>query len=167
MLRWYGRHYILLDPIVALVGGVAFYLLVDRVLGHQALQDALKMNRPSLYSTLTQVGASLLGFILTAVPILILFGERTSMARLRAYGRFSPLYQAYFQAMLALACLTLAGFVAILADTDVAPRSLVTFAMVSLVLLCVLRVFRCVKILQALIAIESGTRRGPAPTQAN
>src|SRR5438132_9359147 len=99
LFRFYGRHYLRYDAALSVVAAAGLYLVLERYVGVRTLQSALDGNRSSLYSTLTQVGASLLGFVMTAVPILHLFSERRSTARLRAHGHFTSLYAAYFQAI--------------------------------------------------------------------
>ena len=122
---------------------------------------ALKGSRQALYTALASTGGSLLGFILTSVSVVMIFGQMPRFNLLRDKGRYNEAFGVYFQAIQWLAIATIWSILALLIDTDTAPKPVVTYVMLGLFILSSFRVYRCVWLLKVLVALAA-----QRPTQA-
>src|SRR5207249_620650 len=95
---------------------------MEMLWGRDAFVEALKGSRQQLYSTIASVAGSLLGFILTAVSIVLVLSPSPRFRILRESGQLERAYRVYFQAILWLAASTVLSFVALLLDTDRSPK---------------------------------------------
>jgi hypothetical protein len=148
----YRRHFMLAEFVAAgflFIFLVVWSLLVDR----SVVLDHLGGNRLTVYSTTASIGGSLLGFILTAVSVIIVFGEMPRFQLLRRSGQYRTVFAAYFQAIFWLAALTLIAFAGIFADTEARPSLWLPYLVIFFGLVSFVRVCRCVWILKRMTEI--------------
>ena len=157
IVDFYHRNFPWLELVFCVIITVAFIFYVEFSWGRSELIHFLNGTRLTAYGTLVSVGASMLGFVLTAVSIILIFGQSTRFDLLRQSDQYKAIFRIFFQAILWLALAALWGFVGLLADTDAAPLTFITHGMLLLALAAATRLARCVWILRetAHIAIMS------------
>lgn len=116
---------------------------VDRYLGFPSFTAILGSNRSTIYATIAQVSASLLGFIITGIPIIINFGDRDRFELLRRSGQYADILDTYHQAIVALAIGAVGAFLALVFDTQEAPCQPLMYIVIWSSTLSLLRVAHC------------------------
>ena len=91
MKQFCERNMLLIDFIVALALAALAILGIEKGFGRESLEKLLNQDRQALYGTVAQVSASLLGFILAAVTIILAFSDVQRLKVLRASSQFSVL----------------------------------------------------------------------------
>src|SRR5438046_2622337 len=122
MRRRYERNFLMIECLVSVAITVLLVIGINRIYGEAAVMGALKGSRQALYTALASTGGSLLGFILTSVSVVMIFGQMPRFNLLRDKGRYNEAFGVYFQAIQWLAIATIWSILALLIDTDTAPK---------------------------------------------
>jgi uncharacterized membrane protein len=113
------------------------------------LPSILKDNRAAVYGALASVFGTLLGFAITAVSILLGYVANRRLAPVRASKHWDKLWDTYKSAMRVLATGAAAALVALVADREQSPQAWAMYAALFLVPLSLLRIVRCIWILES------------------
>jgi len=158
---YYRRNFLFVDLLLAVVIGIAFFASAELFWGRDEMREFLKGSRQATYTAIASTGGSLLGFVLTAVSIVLIIGSSPALQVVKDAGHLPTIYRIFFQTILWLAVATIWAFVGLLADTDTSPRALITYFMVFFFCLVGFRIYRCVWILREVTSLMC------RPTQAS
>jgi len=128
--------------------------------------------RSMLYSTTVSLCGSLLGFLISAVSIIIALASLPQFQILKDSGALPQLYQVYFQAIFWLGAATAWAFAAMLIDTDASPHPWVGWVQFWLLLVAAIRTYRSVRYLRkmtvaaAAAPADADRARAPEPESA-
>ena len=161
---YYDRHFLWIELAACAVTSSCFVIYAELIWGRDGLVSVLKGSHQAAYSALVSVSISLLGFVLTAVSIILIFGQAPQFDLLRRSGQYPAVFRIFFQAITWLALAAVWSFVGLLADTDTSPAIFVTYGTLFLALVVIARVCRCIWILRKIAAIATSTL--PSPTNA-
>jgi hypothetical protein len=153
VLDYYDRNFMWLELCIAACLALSFWLGVQWFWSDCALAQFLKGSRQPVYASIVSLSASLLGFVIAAVPIIHTFGQSSRMKRLRESNHYRQVFRVFFQAMYWLSFAVIGGIVAIIFDKDDSPHVWATYVMAFLLLAVVVRVSRCVWVLRAITDI--------------
>jgi hypothetical protein len=153
MKNWYKRHFLFAEFAASVAMAATAVCAIELLGGRQPLMDTLRGVRASVYSTIASLAGSLLGFVLAAVSIIMIFGQMPRMKLVKDSGQYVTIFNVYFQSILWLAVATMWAVVGLLLDTDAVPRRWITYAMLWLVILVIVRMYRCVWVLQEVTKI--------------
>ena len=157
--RW-NRHFLRNEFAVAVVLGV-LVLVSDRWVSPGGLDSLLAGDRSVLWGTVASIAGALLGFVLAAASILVAIVERPPLRRLKVSSQYDTLWHTFVSATKWLGALTLLSLVQLTLDADhAAPARPWIYLLVGAAVLAVLRVARCVWILQNVLSLNvSGDQR--------
>lgn len=131
--QFYDRHRVGVGLFAAAVAWVVLVIYVHVAGTSGTVAGSLHGIRAVLYGTVAAIAASLLGFILAAVTIIIaaLGSDRFQLVR---QSRFhGAIYKACFWAIALLALTTMWGVIALVVDTDDSPKVQVALVLAALV----------------------------------
>jgi hypothetical protein len=148
-----------LDLVLAALAAVDAIVIAEGLVGRTAVETFLNTTRQPLYTTAAQVSASLLGFILTAIPIFIAFGQFPRLRVLRESKQYSAIFGLFFSAIRWLAAVACWAVLSLILDTDKSPKAWMLYVLMALSFVATLRVYRCVWILSII------TRAAAAPAE--
>jgi hypothetical protein len=157
-MSFYRKHFIAIELAISILAAAVLVLVIEQLLARNMPIGTLTGNRQALYTALASAGGSLLGFILTSVSIVVVFGQLRIFDLIRSAGQYEELFRVYFHGIGALAAATLWALAGLVVDTDRSPQPLFTYLMIWLVLLSALRVWRCVWLLQYIVRIAGAAR---------
>src|SRR5438270_4470232 len=140
MKSFLEKHFLWTELIIGSLIVAALISIIERVAGDVWLTETLRGNRVTLYGVVTQVAASLLGFIVAAIAIIVSFSESSSVRIFRESGQYSALFRVCYSAVRWLGATTVVAFAAILIDSDAAPKKLMTYLTMWLVIISAVRV---------------------------
>ena len=153
MSSWWQRNFLLVEAVACLILTAVFVIWAGSPSGTKLLTTTLQGNRPVIYSALTALWGSLLGFIITAVSIILGLWSNERLAIIRKSGQDRTLWHTFTQTTWILAVATLASVGALVMDAEKRPTPVMQDACVLFSLLAIARVARCVWILQQLLKI--------------
>lgn len=145
---WYDRYRLVLDLCGVVVASVIGVACVELCWSGSGFSNSLYGNRQAIYSAVISTAASMLGFVLATVSIIVGYIQMPRFKKLRDSDHHDTLYEVYFSAVYALALLTVFGFVGLFVDQDANPRRYVTYCVFFLSFLCTVRIIRCVQVLK-------------------
>src|SRR5689334_25279705 len=128
MIKYWQRNFMWTEPTVVGVLLLSFVVWVERFGGECKLLEVLDGNRAAIYGTLASVFGSLLGFVLTAVSIIIAFSAMEQLGIIRESAHYLTLYRIYIQATWLLALATLIAVLGLIIDRDHDPSRPLLYA---------------------------------------
>jgi hypothetical protein len=142
MRAFVERHFETLDRL--LVAAVAVLLFAY---GHYVDRDAtvlavLSGNRTAVYGTVTRLFATVFGFGLTSMSIVLAFAQSPRLDVLRRSKQWATMWRVFTQGLGTFIVVAFAGFVGMLVDRDRAPQPLVAYGTNLLLLLGAVRLYR-------------------------
>jgi hypothetical protein len=154
---WRERHFLVADAIIAIVIGVA---AIGVTFYRNASVDVARLldgNRAVAYGTVATIYASLLGFILTAVSIVLLIGGLPRFKTLRNSGQYGAVFETFFFAVYVLAIGIVVSLIGFVLDHDNGGGASVVIESASFVLLCLCAAatLRCVILLRSISLIAA------------
>lgn len=164
MRRLWRRHFMPFEAATALLAAGAFASWAQWGGGWTSVDGVLQGSRSAVYSTLASVTGALLGFVLTAVSIVLGFSSMRQMAVLRESPHYKTLYRIYFEATAFLSGTTVSALVALVLDRDRDPVPLWLYLTLTFTLLSMVRVARCVWVLERFVDLVISRPSGPGPS---
>lgn len=151
--KFYEKHFLPMEFILSIVVAVAFAAAFELHFGRDGLFASIDKNRANVYGAVASVCGSLLGFVISAVSVILVFGQHLQF--LKATGHYPTVFEVFFQTILWLAAATMWSFVGMVVDTAGSERIWVAYVMLWLSILVVLRVYRCVWLLKKITAVAA------------
>jgi hypothetical protein len=153
--QFYGRHFLWIELGLAVVLAALASIWIEKWGAMKTVDDTLNGNRAAIYTALASIFGSLLGFVITAASIIIGFSSSDRLAVVRQSRHYPMLWRVFVSSIRALALATLVSLVALVLDRDQAVHHLVLYFVIYATLLAVLRLARCVWVLENIIALIS------------
>lgn len=148
-------HFLLAESGLSLALVAVFILWSEYWGGKKIIDATLDGNRSAVYAALASILGSLLGFVITAVSIVLGFSASEKLTVVRESRHYPTLWQVYIAAIRALAFSTIVCIVALVMDRD---KQIIHWVMYLAAFACILaaaRVARCVWILENIIKLVS------------
>ena len=153
MRAWYNKHFLFGEFVISILAVVGCRIVPRWVPALGSIWTGLAGNHTSLYGTLTGLTGAMLGFIITALSIVLVLGPQSQFHLLRASGQMGTLFSVFSQAIAWLAAATVWSLVGLLFAVEGPVGSVVATGALWLTILAGLRVYRCVWALRHVIEI--------------
>jgi hypothetical protein len=160
ILQCYRVHFLWAELGLSLALAILFALWSERWGGKSIIDTTLDGNRSAVYAALASIFGSLLGFVITAVSIVLGFSASEKLTVVRESKHYPTLWRVYIAAIRVLAFATIICVVALVLDRD---KQIVHWVMYLAAFGCILataRVARCVWVLENIIALVSRPSQG-------
>jgi len=125
-----------------------------------------KGNRSAVYGALASIFGSLLGFVITAVSIVIGFTASDRLAIVRESKHYPKLWTSFTHTIKVLGLATLTSLAALIADRDANPQCLMAYVNFFATSLAVMLICRSVWALENVVAIVAKPSKTPAVPNA-
>lgn len=159
--KW-NKNFIRNELCVALLLGVLFYVWY----GHcnpPLLMNLLKDNRPAIYGTLATIFATLLGFSITAISIVLSFMSDEKFEIIRRSSHYSDLWKVFTSSIRAFSSATIISMLALVIDKNDSPFPPIFFITVFAIILSCFRVFRVIWVIEKIVYIEINNNKKNGP----
>lgn len=110
-------------------------------------------NRGTLYSTLAALFGSMLGFVITAVSIILGYANNEKLEIVRESKYYPTIWSVFKSTIKILAIATLLALVGLVVDKDVQPLDFILYLNIYFVVISFFRIGRCIWVLENIIAI--------------
>lgn len=149
---WWGRRFLLAELLLAFVATVVIAIFSE-LTGGRVLGEALIERREGLYTAVTGLYGSLLGFSLATAAIVLGHTESDRLRIVRESEHYETLWKVFFSTIRILAMATAFSLTSLLVDRETFQVGAMFYASLFLALLVVLRVGRTIWILQRVVGL--------------
>lgn len=150
---FWAAYFLPVDFAFATVLGIAFSFWVIKYQGGAIIDAVLKSNRAPVYGAIAAIFGSLLGFVITAVSIILGFASSERLAIVRESKHYPALWASFTSAIRWLGFATLIALVGLIFDRDDTPRHFILCLCVWAFIVATFRLIRCVWVLERVIAL--------------
>jgi hypothetical protein len=150
---WWRKNFLLVELGIALALMGVLAVWSSRWGGYPILLNLVKGNRGAIYGALASLFGSLLGFSITAMSIVLGFATADRLALLRSSSHYKDLWATFVSAIRVLGITTIAALVGLIFDREAVQRPYIFVTCIGLSSLCILRMARCLWVLERLVKI--------------
>jgi hypothetical protein len=149
--NWWRKNFLTVELGIATFVTAAVFLWSKYGGGTQALSDIVHGNRSQIYGTLASIFGSLLGFVITALSVVLGLSSSERLNVLRASRYYQQLWDVFTSAIRVLGVSTILWLGALFFDRETAPKPLLLVACLGISFLATLRLARCVWVLERIV----------------
>src|SRR5215212_1492610 len=152
---WWQRRFLWYELTSAIVvgGGIAVWGLYFG--GDCLIGEWLGGNRSALYSVVASICGSLFGFVIAATSIILGLSGREQLAVVRESPDYQDLWKVLFSAIRFLGLTTIVSVLALVLDDEKTPNFWIVHIIIILLLVVLVRLWRCVWVLEKTIGLVS------------
>lgn len=114
----YWNHLKLFNIIIAIISLLTIQLLL-KFSFLSGLGSLISFDKKDIYMVIAPIAATLLGFIITSISIIITFTNSNKLELLKDAGYYEKLFQVYFDTIKALAVTTIISIIGIFYSKDI------------------------------------------------
>lgn len=151
--QWWKIYFLKVELGIALLFTAVFIIWAQCFGGQVVIERILKENRSDIYGALAAVFGSLLGFIITAVSIILGYTTNDRLTIVRESKHYALLWEVFTAAIRILSVATIAALVGLVVDRDSSPVYIVLYINVFTTTLSSFRLARCVWVLENIIKL--------------
>lgn len=151
--RFYNLHFLGLELIISIFLSIFFAIWVTWFGGSTIVDKTLSGNRSAVYGALASILGSLLGFVITALSIIIGYATNEKLEFLRKSKHYTTLWNVLISTIKALSIATAMMIIGLVFDRDNSPQHFILFVSVFTLLLSLFRLKRCMWVLENVIFI--------------
>lgn len=164
--EWYGRHFLWVELLTAILGTCLILSWIWYAEKFDEIDATLSGNRGTLYGALVSLFGTLLGFSIATVSIILGLASESRLAIIRNSKHYKTLWKVFNSTNRWLGAATIAALFALVIDKDTAPSHLILSLNLLLFVVSVVRISRCVWVLEKVIDIVSSPSKARDGTQA-
>lgn len=154
--KWWRTNFLHAELGLAIVSGLTFIMWAQICGGGAIIDETLKGNRGAVYGALASIFGSLLGFAITAVSIVLGFSTTERLAVVRESKHYPTLWKVFTAAIRTLGLATVVALLGLILDRESSPMKWVLYLTVFAMILAILRLSRCVWVLENVITLVTG-----------
>lgn len=151
--KWWRRHFL----IVELGIGIAVFVLLTIWWrygnGISVLKELVRGNRGQIYGTFASIFGSLLGFVITALSVVLGLSSSDRLTVLKNSVHYKQLWDVFVSTIRVLGFTTIVWLLVLFLDRENHPRPFVLVLCLAATFLATLRLARCVWVLERIVEI--------------
>lgn len=151
--RYRRVHFLGFELSLSIFLSFVFAVWVIRFGGSVVVESILHENRSAVYGTLAAIFGSLLGFVITALSITIGYSTSEKFEFLRKTKHYPTLWKVMISTVKALSIATIVMVIGLIFDRDRSPNYIILCLCVFATLFSLLRLNRCIWVLDNIIHI--------------
>src|SRR5260370_626069 len=151
--RNWGIHFLGMELVLSILGGVIFGIWVKWLGGALTVDHLLTGNKSAVYGTLASIFGALLGFAITVLSVIIGYSTNEKFQFLRKAKHYSTLWKILLSTIKALSAATIVMILGLVFDRDSSPHHLILSFSVLITLLSIFRLARCIWVLENVVNI--------------
>ncbi len=151
--RLWRVHFLRFHLSLSILGCVAFSVWVFRFGGLRIVDPLLNGNRSAVYGTLAQISGTLLGFVITALSIIIGYSSSEKFDFLRKSRHYHTLWEVLLSTIKVLSITTVWMIIGLVVDRDKSPVDFIVCMSIFFILLSGCRLYKSLRVFENVIAI--------------
>jgi hypothetical protein len=148
--RW-AEAFLRYEFLTSVLVTVLFFLWFEYLSGRELVNQVLYGNRSSIYGALAAIFGALLGFVITAVSIVIGYSASERLEVVRKSKHYADLWKIFISAIRATALATMAALLGLVFDRDSSPSTWILFLNIFAFVLVLFRLGRSIWVLEQII----------------
>ncbi|MBV6402342.1 MAG: hypothetical protein CNIPEHKO_02652 [Anaerolineales bacterium] len=154
--EFWSKEFLTVELLYAVLFLICFFVWYAYFSGEGIVEQVLQNNRDSIYGALAAIFGALLGFVITAVSIVIGYSASDQFAIVRNSTEYPKLWRIFISAIRATALATIAALLGLILDRDISPNRWILFLNVYAIALVLIRLWRSIWVLEQIINIITG-----------
>lgn len=154
-MKWWKENFLIAEFFLSIAVITITFGLILTFDFQLSLASMVSDIRQQLYGTIASVSGSLLGFVITGMSILLTMGETESIKRLKMSKHYPQIFKVYLSSGKFLALSTVLSIMALIVDTNGAPKLWCLTIVGWAVLISVFRLLRCIWVLENMIGLAT------------
>ncbi|MBI5352242.1 MAG: hypothetical protein HZB50_06350 [Chloroflexi bacterium] len=150
---FWDKYFLPLEFLVSLLTMVGFIIWGEFFSGRSVMDSLLEGNRSAVYGALSAIFGALLGFVITAVSIVLGYVASDKLTLVRESPHYEDLWRVYKAAMRSLAVATIAGLLGLIFDREARPMPLLFYLNILTTTLAFFRLGRSIWVLENIISL--------------
>lgn len=150
---WWRKHFLRVELWIALFAGACIAIWATKFHGSTFLMRLVVHNRGQIYGTMASISGSLLGFVITAMSIVLGFSSSERLTLLKKSDHYPQLWAVFTSTIKWLGATTILWLVALVLDTDSSPKPMLLIACVTATIIAALRLIRCSWVLERIVEV--------------
>jgi hypothetical protein len=148
--RW-AKEFLRFEFLSSILMTILFFIWFEYFSGQVLVDQVLLGNRSAIYGALAAIFGALLGFVITAVSIVIGYSANDRLAIVRDSPEYPKLWKIFISAIRATALATMAALLGLIFDRDTSPSYWILFFNLFAFILILFRLGRCIWVLENII----------------
>jgi len=153
IIRYVDNHYTIASLLLATATEIALVIWGEKYGGRLVMSDVLQGNRSAVYGAFATIFGSLLGFVITAVSIVLGFSTSERLGIVRNSKHYPALWASFTHTIKVLGIATILSLVALICDRDSNPLIAATYIEAYAVVLSVLLLCRSIWALERVVEV--------------
>jgi hypothetical protein len=150
---WWSRYFLTLELAAAILIFLSVLVWGEFFAGKVVLDQVLGVHQNRIYENLTAVFGTLLGFVITAVSIVLGYTDNENLGVIRESDHYEDLWKVYKSAMRSLAFATAAGLLGVIFENIESVKYYLIYLNILTISLVVFRLGRSIWILENIISL--------------
>lgn len=156
LAKHWATHFLLLEPLLAVIITTMFWGWSEGLGGRAHVDEALDGNRAAVYGAMASLFGALLGFVITAVSILLGFSASDKLTVVRDSDHYTTLWAVFTLATKILGFATVAALTGLILDREKHHMHELFYVMAGFSVLALLAVARCLWVLEQVVGLVTG-----------
>jgi len=150
---WWRKRFLHVELGIAILVATGLLYWWGYGSGARVLAGIVHGNRGQIYGTLASIFGSLLGFVITALSVVLGFSSSARLSVIRGSRYYKQLWDVFTSAIRVLGFTTVAWLLALFFDREAAERPLILVSCIAITFLAILRLARCVWVLERIVEV--------------
>ncbi len=150
-MKFWRRHYLVIDTIAVVAVGLLMFVWSYLLDGSTFVETIFSANRTNIYGFTATIAATLLGFSLTIISVVVGFVSYERLAAIRSSRHYATLWETFFSTVTALIVLLLISLMGLLLDRDYNPILWLEMLFFIFYILCGVRLWRSIIVLKKIV----------------
>ncbi|MBI5946330.1 MAG: hypothetical protein HY864_18370 [Chloroflexi bacterium] len=151
--EFWEAHFLPLEFLVSILTMAGFIIWGEFYAGRGVMDSLLEGNRSAVYGALSAIFGALLGFVITAVSIVLGYVASDKLTLVRESPHYEDLWRVYKAAMRSLAVATIAGLLGLIFDREARPMPFLFYLNILTTTLAFFRLGRSIWVLENIISL--------------
>jgi hypothetical protein len=152
--RWWRKHFLIVEMLIGIIVGTGIVIWDIHFGGSAVLDGVAKSNRGQMYGTLASICGSLLGFVITAMSLVLGFASQPKFQVLRSGSQYRILWKVFKSTIHFLGICTVAWLFALAFDRDSHPHPIIVAVALGVSAIAAMRLARSVWVLGKVVEIS-------------
>jgi hypothetical protein len=153
MKKFWEAHFLIIEAGLSIFFTACFVLGLTLLNQNAILGPLVEGYRKDIYTTLATIFGSLLGFVITAVSIIIGYSSSERLLPLTQSKHYKDLWATFLSTIKGLAFATIISFIGLIFDKDIYPNWIIFYLNLWITIFVIFRFGRCIWIFENILQI--------------
>ncbi len=154
IIKYWKRNFLICELILSVITVLLIILFIKIFKLELDLINSLYDIRLQMYGTISGISGALLGFVITALSILLTLTDNEALKTLKKSPFFPQAYKVFLNTSQFLALTTIVSLFGLAIDKDCEPRIWVSYLIMWSIIVSLFRLARCFWVLENMIVLK-------------